>query len=82
MYVPISGDNESKSRRESQIKPTQNRQGKATAREGTTAFCRCGASKNKPYCYGSHKPIGFRADIEQTLTMQALIDPRARKSCR
>ena len=25
----------------------------------TTAFCRCGASANKPYCDGTHTRIGF-----------------------
>jgi len=25
-----------------------------------TAFCRCGASKNKPYCDGGHKKIDFK----------------------
>lgn len=34
-------------------------EGKTTAHEGATAFCRCGASKNKPYCDGSHKTVGF-----------------------
>lgn len=27
-----------------------------------TAFCRCGASKNKPFCDGQHKTIGFEAE--------------------
>ena len=26
----------------------------------TTAFCRCGASANKPYCDGEHNNIGFK----------------------
>jgi uncharacterized Fe-S cluster protein YjdI len=34
--------------------------GHETPKHKVTAFCRCGASSNKPYCDGSHVRIGFR----------------------
>lgn len=33
--------------------------GHETQKNRVTAFCRCGASNNKPYCDGSHVKIGF-----------------------
>ncbi|GMN06410.1 hypothetical protein MTsPCn5_17990 [Croceitalea sp. MTPC5] len=29
-------------------------------KQRSTAFCRCGASENKPYCDGTHKSNGFK----------------------
>ena len=33
--------------------------GSIDIKEKVTAFCRCGASNNKPYCDGEHKKINF-----------------------
>ena len=35
--------------------------GREIERTQATALCRCGGSKNKPYCDGTHKAIGFVA---------------------
>lgn len=34
-------------------------EGHETRKNKVTAFCRCGASGNKPYCDGSHVKVGF-----------------------
>jgi uncharacterized Fe-S cluster protein YjdI len=34
--------------------------GEEETREKATAFCRCGASSNKPYCDGSHRKVDFK----------------------
>jgi CDGSH-type Zn-finger protein len=36
--------------------------GRVIGRVTQAAFCRCGGSKNKPYCDGTHAKNGFRAD--------------------
>jgi uncharacterized Fe-S cluster protein YjdI len=36
-----------------------NANGEKEKKNKTTAFCRCGASENKPYCDGKHNKIGF-----------------------
>lgn len=33
--------------------------GEIESKEKVTAFCRCGASGNKPFCDGTHNKIGF-----------------------
>jgi uncharacterized Fe-S cluster protein YjdI len=38
----------------------KDRSGVEIQKEKVTAFCRCGQSRNKPYCDGSHSTTGFR----------------------
>lgn len=38
----------------------KDRDGNETVKHKVTAFCRCGASENKPYCDGSHRKIDFK----------------------
>ena len=38
-----------------------NSDGSVETKKRATAFCRCGASANKPYCDGEHNNIGFTA---------------------
>ena len=37
----------------------KNSKGNIESKDKITAFCRCGASANKPYCDGAHKKIEF-----------------------
>ncbi|MGW9686951.1 (4Fe-4S)-binding protein [Flagellimonas sp. 2504JD1-5] len=37
----------------------KDKDGKSERKNKTTAFCRCGASNNKPYCDGSHIQVNF-----------------------
>ena len=36
------------------------KEGNTEKKNKTTAFCRCGASKNKPYCDGTHIAVNFK----------------------
>lgn len=39
-----------------------NEKGKVLAENKETYLCRCGQSKNKPFCDGRHRKIGFDSE--------------------
>lgn len=41
-----------------------NAEGEVILKDREFALCRCGLSKNKPFCDGSHKKNGFQAEQE------------------
>ena len=44
----------------------QNSKGEPLSTISGVALCRCGASKNKPFCDGTHSIIGF-SSVNKTL---------------
>lgn len=50
--------------------------GQVIARETRLALCRCGQSKNKPFCDNSHRDAGFR-DAGELHDLDAVMDPGA-----
>jgi len=38
----------------------KNAKGEVIPTEDTSALCRCGGSKNKPFCDGTHNTNGFK----------------------
>jgi CDGSH-type Zn-finger protein len=50
--------------------------GVAVTTRSTLALCRCGASKNKPFCDGSHNGIGFTSVVSPDRTPDGVAEYR------
>jgi CDGSH-type Zn-finger protein len=49
-------------------------------RRKTVALCRCGASRRKPFCDGTHKLIGFRAAGGEAVGLPVALDANGEPS--
>lgn len=47
--------------------------GEALPTNSVMALCRCGASKNKPFCDGSHNDIGFDSSLSEDRTKDEIL---------
>ena len=46
------------------VENLQNSRGELISKIASVALCRCGGSKNKPFCDGTHGPLGFSSKNE------------------
>lgn len=55
------------------VENLQNSEGEPLSTLRGVALCRCGASKNKPFCDGTHGTIGFSSENKETLDDSPII---------
>jgi CDGSH-type Zn-finger protein len=58
------------------VENLQNSEGEPLSTIRGVALCRCGASKNKPFCDGTHGIIGFSSKNKETLDGSSIIKDR------
>jgi CDGSH-type Zn-finger protein len=58
------------------VENLQNSEGKPLSTIRGVALCRCGASKNKPFCDGTHGIIGFSSKNKETIDGTLIKDKR------
>lgn len=62
------------------VENLQNSEGQPLSTVRGVALCRCGASKNKPFCDGTHGIIGFSSKNNETLEGNQIVIKDRRKN--